>query len=50
MEEKKPKKEKKEEYIVTDEKGNIIPVEVPDEFMRVLKAMLKEEDNKNKKK
>lgn len=36
--EEKPKKK----YIVKDDKGNIMPIEVPEEFMDVLKAMMKE--------
>lgn len=42
--EEKPKKK----YIVKDDKGNIMPIEVPEEFMDVLKAMMKEKQEERK--
>lgn len=43
------KKEKKETYIVKDEKGNPLPIEIPTEFINVLKAMLKTDGGDKKK-
>ena len=48
-EEKSKEHKKKNKYIVKDKDGNILPIDIPDEFMDGLRAMLKEEQEKVKK-
>ena len=48
-EEKSKEHKKKNKYIVKDKDGNILPIDIPDEFMDGLRAMLKEEQEKKKK-
>lgn len=47
-EEKSKDHKKKNKYIVKDKDGNILPIDIPDEFMDGLRAMLKEEQEKVK--
>ena len=47
-EEKSKEHKKKNKYIVKDKDGNILPIDIPDEFMDGLRAMLKEEQEKVK--
>ena len=47
-EEKYKEHKKKNKYIVKDKDGNILPIDIPDEFMDGLRAMLKEEQEKVK--
>lgn len=46
MKKEKPKKNKKNKYVVKDAKENILPIEVPESFIKILEAMDK---GKNKK-
>ena len=39
-EEKSKEHKKKNKYIVKDKDGNILPIDIPDEFMDGLRAML----------
>lgn len=48
-EEKSKEHKKKNKYIVKDKDGNILPIDIPDEFMDGLRVMLKEEQEKVKK-
>ena len=48
-EEKSKEHKKKNKYIVKEKDGNILPIDIPDEFMDGLRAMLKEEQEKVKK-
>lgn len=44
----KKEEQPKKKYIVKDEHGNIMPIEVPEEFMNTLKAMIKEKQEERK--
>ena len=46
MKKEKSKKDKKNKYVVKDAKGNILPIEVPESFIKILEAMDKRKNKK----